>query len=562
MTMDSKSLRITLALAGTVAILIGGAVIFADLASADPDEDHSLDKLDDHGDRLGAVDGTRTDHRHIYQLEYYPASALMADRGDPTDGSERPVGPQTTVDTAEVYLSTVTTDSIERSVEVVYWSEVDDGNTTSADIVATDTQSVEFSEGVAMESIDLRDDLDDVRVTMWFSEDESVRWGFNYDPDPSAQPIDIETLGDFWTTAMMWLVLPALIGIVISGTVAKRAINRAGRGPGYPLFLWALVVGLGGLIAFFALFSSITELVDSIPFIVGVGIAVISLIVIVESIRSNEREIQFIRPRVESVESPDGDSESVDIVGIDSRSETVVDVGDIPAIVQTGISPFIARLFGATATVPRASLKTSIKNLSDSDPDEFLIVDPDSDQILDLDQEAMSIRSLGTIKDIGGIVAVGAFGSVAYASAGLIAGAILASLCALAIWVRPQNGSATVDPANVHVRSAWISTMVLDRDVADAKTLGDARDRIAELQAKNQTDIQSALEDQDATLIEEALGVDDFDRGVESDSKVGVALDDSDINVESDAEKVGVEVESRSLAEKIFGSDTEGSADD
>jgi hypothetical protein len=108
------------------------------------------------------------------------------------------------------------------------------------------------------------------------------------------------------------------------------------------------------------------------------------------------------------------------------------------------------------------------------------------------------------VGSIGLVAAIAAIG-IGISLSWLVAIGVLAIVGSILL-LSPTDGIADVDPAKAHVRSAWISSMLLSRDVEDARTLEEARETIISQQGRGERQVQEAIETQDATLVEEMLG--------------------------------------------------------
>jgi hypothetical protein len=478
----------------------------------------SLEELRDGGSNLpDAPPGIRADSERLWWLSHWPADAVLGDPGSFDDAYEERVSTGTTVSRTSVYLRTVAVDDRERTetVKVAYWRlderKVEDGNVTRTEEIASDVvveeHEVTYQAGMPIMEIPLRTAEEPRQVTMWI--EGGPRWRFEHDPVATAEPIAVDSVGDFWGLAALYLVVPIVGGLGAGGVVGKKWIMRAGKGPGYPIGGWLVAITIGtGLLGMF-FFDNIAELLEGAPYAVGGLVAVVGLVVILESQAVRERSVEFIKPRINSVGSPDG-TEAVEVLDVERRSETVVDMPDgSPAIVRSGIRPFLARAFGVAATVPSLAFDTRI-DVDGDDVDELIVVDPSSDSVLEYEPEGFAIDPPSTRDEL---VRVGSIGLVAaIAAAGI--GMYLSWLVAIAglvvlgsiLLVAPTPGLADVEPAKAHVRSAWISSMLLSRDVEDARTLEEARETIISQQGRGERQVQEAIETQDATLVEEMLG--------------------------------------------------------
>lgn len=490
-------------------------------------EGPSLEELRDGGTPLpDAPPGVRTDGQRLWWAVHWPADAVMGSPGEFDDAYEERVDSTTTVTRTSVYLRTVAIEDRERTetVKVAFWREgtreVEDGNVTRTVDVAEDVQvkehEISYRAGMPIMEIPLGTTDEPRRVTMWLEGSDGPRWTFTHEPVATAEPIAVGTVGDFWGLAALYLVVPIVGGLAVGGSVGKKAIDRAGKGPGYPIGGWlvgiGLLVGMGLLFAF----GSIAELIGVLPYAVGLFVALVGLIIILESQAIRERTVEFVKPTINAVGGPDG-SEAVEVLEVERSAETVVDMpsGD-PAVVRSGLRPFLARAFGSSATVPSVAFDTRI-DVSDTSTgssskkvDEFIVVDPDAEEVLEYESEGFEIDPPETRSELYRLLAIAGVAGSGLVAVGMRISWLWAVLGAFVVGsiliLKPTDGVADVRPAKAHVRSAWISSMLLSRDVEDAKTLEDARETIISQQGRGERHVQEAIETQDATLVEEMLG--------------------------------------------------------
>lgn len=531
----------SVAVIGVVAVsFVGPAIAQEDPSNetetSDPfleDPDVELSELRDSGTNLpDAPAGVRTDQERIWYLEYWPANSLFADEGVRDSGQSDYVDASTTVQRQSVWLRTVKVEPGARTetINVAYWQTETHNNQTGLVALETETQEVEYQAGLPIMEIPLRSyDRDEpTQVTMWLESDPSVRWSFEYAPLATAEPIAISTVGDFWSQAIWWILIPVIGGIAVAKPAGEKAIERTGKGPGYPLWGWLMLIGVLLFVIVWWRFDELAELVAAAPYVIAALVVSITFLAIVESQAIRERQVEFIRPHVKGIDGPTG-ADATEILEADRAEETVVDMPDgDPAVVRKGVIPWLSRAFGQAARVPQVALKTRISTNTPeddggkSDVDEIVLVDPDAEDVLEYEPESFESDIPTDRSDQITLLAYAGLAVAISAAIGMRVGWLWGTSTALigvaALLLSPTPGSAYVEAASVHVRAAWITSMTLSSNVSDARSLEEARGRLIEEQSRTEIEVQQALEQQDRTLVEEMFG-----------SEVDRSMDGSDL---------------------------------
>ena len=538
-----RALVLVLVIGSVFALGAGGALAqetpaesneTAETAETENSSGYTLEDLRAGGVSLDdAPPGVRVDGERMWWVEHYPADRIFAEPGSMQSSNSEYVARGSTIDRNAVYLRTVAVDeeTHEETVKVVYWREgtetrtTESGETISEPVardIIVDERNVSFGAGMPVMEVPLRNSEVPRKVTMWIEgQKEDTAWTFTHDSVATATASGIQTQGDFLGRVTFMFLLPILVGSVISGLGARRAIERAGMGPGMSLWSWLVLVLLGSAIIVGSHFSSIAEILSAAPYLAaGVVIAFVGVVVL-ESQSIQSREILFIRPDIESVRTP-RDGEGADALMSAVQKETIIEMSRGPAIVRSGVVPFLSRLFGSAARVPSVAFQTRIK-VPTGPVDEMILVDPEADTVLDYEPEGFvmdwslpdDIDRLTAGVFIAGVISMStALVIVVGVPAWIVIGSIVVG--ALVWAIEPVDGSAWVDPADAHTRSAWVSTMTLEQSVDDAKTLTEAREALVEQQSKAESEIQAEIEKQDSTLVESMLGA-DIDRSIEDE---------------------------------------------
>jgi hypothetical protein len=90
----------------------------------------------------------------------------------------------------------------------------------------------------------------------------------------------------------------------------------------------------------------------------------------------------------------------------------------------------------------------------------------------------------------------------------------LAAVAVAVVLLEATDGHARVDPAPAHSRQAMMTALYLATELDDARTIGEAREKIIEQQATVQREIDEALEKQDSTMLSEMFG-DEYGESIE-----------------------------------------------
>jgi hypothetical protein len=488
-------------------------------------------------------------------LIHWPAKALWANVGDPQDDERQFVGEGDAVSRNSVYLRTINTGGGgDLTLRVVSYKveertvETDSGVTTKEVITGLEERTVDVSLSAGWSTAEIPlPRLDEDRNVLIYAESapETLRWTFRHEPVATSQAAAISTEGDYLWRLATDVFIPTLIGLLIIGALARKAIQRAGAGPQWGLGQWAGLIAISGFVGYlFGPVESTADLLVYLPTTLAILLVAVAGIVLLESWEDGAQDVLFIKPDVKPVVSAGG-KEARDAIVSAADDELVVDMPDgSTAIVRSGPMKFLARVFGSAAKVRNADVMKTAVELEGSQHDQLVFVAPDDhkpdledeptadiDDLEELDDQdgrlddwerdpssAISYRPEGwelTAPDLStwdgrfktlAIGAALAAGSVAiYGWLGpLFAAGVGAA--GTAVWLaEPVPGAATFQPAPGHLRSAMITAMVMSSDVADAETLDEARQQNIELRSQSERDVEEALAKQDSTLLEALL---------------------------------------------------------
>jgi len=543
--------RTSLALVALVGLLVVAPVIGAAQSSATPtpannttatandtstvDEGLTLEGLQQNGPRqANSPDGVRMGEERSYWAVYWPADNPFAEPGDTEGGEYLPPGH--TVGRNSIWLRTWTYDDRQRTVHVAYWERgsrtVREGNTTTEVPVARNvthvTHEVTFGRGRPTVEIPLRQHDDRVQVTMWIEGEDFARWTFAHQSIATTQAADIDSQGDYLSSVITDFLLWILVGGFVVGWLVKQALDRAGIGPQYGYAPWlvglSLLTGLGSLL----LYESVASLLVNAQYVLALYVVGIIGIVMLETYTTNVSTALFLRPTLGHSESPTGD-DAFDMLDGECREEKIVRTPDgSVTVVKGGLLPFLARAFGASAELENVEqLRTRVP--MDGKYDELFLVDPEADEILYYSPESwrtnlpeFSRANAAEYAILGGGVALAgialATGTVSGTNPTLaLVGLVGAGLGTYAL--EPVDGVAVVNPAPVHLRTAFGTLVNYAEDVDDAKHFDEVKQQLDGERISKQREVDREVADHDRTLVEGMLDPED---------KIPAAVEDGD----------------------------------
>ncbi|WP_254271091.1 hypothetical protein [Haloarcula marina] len=484
-------------------------------SNASADNGLTLDDLTETGPRqANSPPSVRMGEEQFFWAVYWPANNPFANVGA-TDGGEY-LPPGHTVGRNSVYLRTWTYEDQQETVHVAYWQKgqkvVQEGNTTTTVPVARNvthvTHNVTFERGRPTVEIPLRQHDDEVRVTMWIEGKEYARWAnFGHQSIATTQSVDINSAGDYIASVIVDFLLIIVIGGFAVGLVCKRALDRAGRGPGYGYFPWILALsigtGLGGLL----FYEGIANLVVNAQYIVSLYVVGLFGIILLETYTSGVSTAGFVRPTLEHAESPTGD-DAFDMVDAEVREETIVRKPDrTVAVVTQGVFPFLARVFGKSAELKNVEqLRTRVP--VSGKWDEMFLVDPESPELLFYEKEGWTLDwppldrvHAGEWLAIGGAVMLAAASVYTGVASAVAMTAVTGG--GLLVWLAtPTDGKAAVRPAPVHLRTAFATMLQYAEDVDDAKRFDELKQKLDGERMRKQRDVDREVAAHDRTLVE------------------------------------------------------------
>jgi hypothetical protein len=484
----------------------------------------------------------------MFWLIHWPAKTLWANVGEPTDDERQYVGEGDAVSRNSVYLRTISTSAQDLELTVVSYRveertvETENGVTSERQAVGLEERdvTVSLSAGWGIAEVPLPDLEEDRNVLIYAdSAPNTLRWTFRHEPVATSQAAPISTEGDYLWRLGTDVFFPALIGLFVVGFLVRRAIERAGAGPQWGLGQWVGLMGLGAVLGFlFGPVESTADLLVYAPTVLALILVAVAGIVALETWEDGAENVLFVKPDIEPIVSPGGDS-GLDAIMADSDDELVVDMPNgSTAVVRPGIRPFLARVFGSAARIRGADVMQTSLELDGTDHDQLVFIEPDDfepgetadeaddanledadeadlepapESAIDYSPEGWELEAppLETWSDrfraVAIVAAVGAGAAAVYGALGPWFGSGVAAAALVGWLAAPVDGYASFRPAPGHLRSAMVTAMVMSSEVADAETLEEARRENIRLRGQSERDVEEALADQDATLLETLL---------------------------------------------------------
>lgn len=488
--------------------------------------ERSLEELKRDGpSHANAPPSVRMGTDRMWWLVYWPASDLTADPGE--DSSWQYLKPDTTVGRNSVWLRTILFDQTERvTVKVAYWQQgqtkVQRGNTTTtqpaAENVTIKTHDLTLQRGWPLVEIPLRQDDQTTQVTMWVEDQDGnavpgARWRFQHKSVATTRSIAIDSYGDYLARAAMDFFLWIALGAFVVGVLGKKALDRAGRGPGYGYAPWVFVLSIGTLIGGYLFYQSLAELIVVLPTVIAFYLVGIFGIVVLETYQSNVSTALFEQPRLEHATSPDG-SKAWDFQAARLAEHTIVEMPQGgTAIVTNGLLPFLARVWGAAAYLDMTGVETRVKT-DGTRHDEKFYVHPAAEDVVTYDKEGWELNLPPLDKAhagkylLGGAAIAVSVASVYFGVAGALPVGIVLGAGLLVSIAEPVDGRAAVQWAPRHVRSAEATVMMEAEEFSDADTIKAAKEEIKRARVSTYQQLEEELEDHDGTLVEELFGAD------------------------------------------------------
>lgn len=495
-------------------LLVAAPIIGTVGAQENNSVDFTLDELKQDGPhQANSQDGVRMGQRTAYWAVYWPANDPFAEPGSPEGGEY--LSPGHTLGRNSVYLRTWAYEDRQKTVHVVYWQkgtrEIQRGNATTTEPYAKNvshvTHEVTFNRGRPTVEIPLRQNDQQYQVTMWIEGEDFARWAFAHESIATTQSAGISSQGDYLISVITDFLLLIVFGGVVVGWACKKALDQAGIGPQYGYAPWmfglTLLTGAAGLIAY----ETLANLIVNARYLLSLYVVGIIGIVILETYTTNVSSALFLRPTLEHAQSPTGDN-AFDMLDGEAQAEKIVRKPDgTVSVVTPGLFPFLARVFGRSARLENVEqLRTRVP--LDGKWDELFLADPEADELIHYSPESWTLSTPALTREnaaeygiIGVGLAIAAAAIYTDAASTLAVGTV--TLLGLAVWaLTPIDGVAAVNPAPVHLRSAFASMIQYVEDVDDAKRFEEVKEQLDNERISKQRQIDREVANHDSTLVE------------------------------------------------------------
>jgi len=262
----------------------------------------------------------------------------------------------TTVQRDEIYLGGFLgwDSETELDVDLVYWKEGEvavedeDGNVRYEPAAVNQTveeTSVTLSGGYAEVAVDLLTSYDDTkRVTMFVSGPEGdVAWRFNIRTSVIAQPVSVDTRGDLALWGLGFLALTLVLTLALM-KLAHRLHARAGKGPGYPIWLYLAAGFPVGFLTFVLGYQRVLATIAEAPWILVPVVALFATIAAINWWGDDTENIGVVHV---DMTAPKANEDGSGEIPVSIESYEVAEVGGVRGLVVDGITPYLARARGA-----------------------------------------------------------------------------------------------------------------------------------------------------------------------------------------------------------------------
>lgn len=457
----------------------------------------------------------------------YQGGAALTHKPASLFGSEyKPLEPGDTVANDELRFLLRMNRDIDQwnaTVHIAFWTTTERNGTTVLESVETVERQLALDGGYSTESVQLPAHRSPKRMTVWIThngvEIEGARWVSEHHSNDATEPVAIDSAGDLWRWTFANVLLVGLVGLPVGGLWSRKALDRAYAAPNIPTIVYAVAGVMATVIGGTALYFSFADVLTSAPILFGISLVVFGTLVYLESAGRPDGKAQIERDDLGAGENPTGKSRP-GVLKREIRNLPYVVRNGRLAFVKSGLTAFAARYFAEPATIDLNKHNAKIE--ATGDVSKVLRQHPVTDGL----DEIPPLSELWTpahfertrpFEHVAG--GVGALLIVPGVASELLGGAGINGTGWLA-WTVPLvgipilllasyeavPGSLEWDPAPIHAADAMEILALGRRDAKQATTLGKAVEKISELQANNQRELDELLDSKAESLVEQGLG--------------------------------------------------------
>jgi hypothetical protein len=310
---------------------------------------------------------------------------------------------QQTIRRGEIYLGGFLgwDSSEELDVTLVYWDEgeqpvIEDGQVVAQEPAATNQEVVEtsvtLSGGYDEQAIELQESFDGPRQTSLIVEgpEGSAQWQFVTHTSRTAEPLAIDTRGQLALYAGGFLIVT--IGITLGLMwLARRWHQRAGAGPGYPLWIYGAAAMPIGMMSLLLGYRRILETVAQAPWILVPIVALVATVAAIHWWGDDTRRVGLVHLDIKEPHVNEDGSGSFDI-----RVEPfdLAEVDGKEGVVLPGISNYLARTRGTIPVVDLGDEDPSVEFNGHGMFDSVYFLDPFVDDPIEFESEGWSLSHI------------------------------------------------------------------------------------------------------------------------------------------------------------------------
>lgn len=534
---------VVIAMVAIVASSLGGVAVAQPSENAtDAGEQYTIDELRQDGKHY-SVDGARIvpSEERVYWLEHTPANQPWRKVSKENNGPK--FGSGQTLKTDTLYLRTIRaqTETQSVTVKVASWNRgtqtVKRGNTTTEKEVAKNvsvmTQQVQLGPGWSLGEVNLPRHDESKQVTMWIvGNEDTARWRFQHRSVATSRPIDITTWGGFLVKVFQYVGLPVLVGGLFAGKKVRSAVESAGIGPQWGFGRWLATISLLTAVVVFGTYTQLAQAIVIVPYLLGAWLVMVMAAYMLSTHRGEIKTKSLLKPDVSDAVSftnaratdddagaaTDGGTQDVardrqyayDILQGDYATITTLEDENGMAVVRGGLIPFLARVYGARAMIENIKEVTARVQFPTSTPDEMFFVDPEADSLIEYEPPGFELSIPEYTRQewaTRGVFAAAGLGA-AWKLAGLYGSLVwpvaigIAAIAVAKFYIEPTDGYARIEPAPVHFRQAFASTLMMSHGIRDAKDLAEAKKRWRLEKLKNRKESQEELDEFDRDMMD------------------------------------------------------------